>query len=132
MSQVARGFGKSAPVSKALDEERERESTHGRQPGSLASLVRAREQSTHRVMEEMGIDPKKAATTKDAAKTSLIAQMPGSQGSAMSFGELRRAAAIPSPWMGKKALLELLTEGKIQRTGDGSVKSPYRYFRSTP
>lgn len=113
---------------KAEGEKMHAESTHGKQPGTLASLARSREQSRQRVIEEMGIDPQKAVSTREAIKMALLATMPDSEAAALSFAGLRQAASIPSLALGKKVLLELLTERKIQRTGDGTVGSPHRYY----
>jgi hypothetical protein len=54
--------------------------------------------------------------------------MPDSEAAALSFAGLRQAASIPSLALGKKVLLELLSERKVQRTGDGTVGSSHRYY----
>jgi len=123
-----RGSDAVVQALKAEGERMEAESTHGKQPGTLAALEAARQRSRQRVIDEMGFDPRKAVSNREAIKIALLATMPASEGAALSFAGLRKAASIPSLTLGKKLLLELLTERKIQRTGDGTVSSPHRYY----
>ena len=50
-----------------LYQDRTPESKHGRQPGTLASLARANEKKTRKVLAELGIPPESAAITLNAA-----------------------------------------------------------------
>jgi hypothetical protein len=111
-----------------LYSEEKQPSTHGRQPGTLASLAMANEKKTRAVASEMGIPPGSAAVTLKAAKESLLAHMPESINHAMSAFELFAAALIPSTGTGRSALRELLAEGLIQSRGKGVVNDPVRYW----
>ena len=51
-------------------------STHGRKPGSLASLAMHREQKTRAVLAELGIPPESAAVSLNAAKEALLGCIP--------------------------------------------------------
>jgi hypothetical protein len=128
---VAVGLRRSDAVAEALKTEGEKmeiKSTHGKQPGTLAALEAARQRSRQRVIDEMGLDPQKAVSNREAIKIALLATMPDSEAAALSFAGLRKAASIPSLALGKKVLLELLSERKIKRTGEGTVGSPHRYY----
>jgi hypothetical protein len=123
-----RGSDAVVEALKAEGEKMEMETTHGKQPGTLAALEAARQRATQRVADEMGLDPQKAVSNREAIKIALLATMPASEGAALTFAGLRKAASIPSLALGKKVLLELLGERKIRRTGDGTVGSPHRYY----
>lgn len=103
------------------------EQTHGRQPGSLASLALNRERKTRELLAEAGIPFETAAITLNAAKESLLACMP-IRSLAMTQAELFEKAIVPSKQTGGKALNELLAKGKIARIGKGINGDPYRYF----
>jgi hypothetical protein len=94
----------------------------------LASLARNREQKTRAVAAGMGIPPGSAAITLDAAKESLLKHMPDSRRCARTAADLWNAALIPSLQTGKVAIRELFSAGEIQRTGEGAVGNPHRYF----
>jgi len=104
------------------------ESTHGRQPGSLASLERAREKKTRAILAEMGIPPESAAVTLRAAKEALLKLLPRSQDEAKTQDELREYALISSKATLQVALKGLLSEKRIERIGKGINGNPYRYF----
>jgi hypothetical protein len=106
------------------------ESTHGRQPGSLASLERAREKKTRALLAEMGIPPESAAVTLNAARNALLQLLPRSRAEAMTQDELREYAVISSKATLKVALKGLLSEKRIERIGKGVQGNPYRYFRA--
>ncbi|HXJ04088.1 MAG TPA: hypothetical protein VNH65_03265 [Candidatus Acidoferrum sp.] len=121
--------GSAAPGSREyLYSEERQPSTHGRQPGTLAALAMNREKATRKVLAELGIPPESAAVSLNAAKESLLAHMPDSWRRALPTAALFKAAMIPSRTTGQNAIRELLSEGKIQRTGDGSMKDVFRYF----
>ena len=103
-------------------------STHGRQPGTLASLEMNREKKTRAVLAELGIPPESAAVSLKAAKEALLRVMPDSKAKAMSPADLFQAAVIPSRTTGNKALRELLSAGKIRRIGKARSGHPFRYF----
>jgi hypothetical protein len=117
---------------KAEGKKIEAESTHGKQPGTLAALETARQRSRQRVIDQMGLDPQKAVSHREAIKIALLAKMPDSEAAALSFAGLRQAASIPSLALGKKVLLELLSDRKIQRIGEGTISNPHRYFAGRP
>jgi hypothetical protein len=127
-----RGSDAVVQALKAEGEKMEMESTHGKQPGTLAALEAARLRSRQRVIDEMGLDPRKAVSNREAIKIALLATMPASEDAALTFAGLRQAASIPSLALGKKVLLELLGERKIQRIGDGTISNPHRYFAGKP
>jgi hypothetical protein len=104
------------------------ESTHGRQPGTLAALAMAREQKTRAVLAEVGVSPESAAVSLKAAKAALLKCMPDSKASALTAEALFQAATVPSHTIGRKALTELLSAGGIQRIGGGFKGNPFRYF----
>lgn len=105
------------------------ESTHGRQPGTLAALAMNREKKTRAVLAEMGITPENATVTKKAAKEALMERMSKSKDGAKSASEL--FLGLPtSDSLAKKALAELFSGGKIQRVGKGTRGEPFRYFTS--
>jgi hypothetical protein len=121
--------GKAVPGSREyLYSEEKQPSTHGRQPGTLASLAMANERKTRAVAAEMGIPPGSAAVTLKAAKESLLTHMPESINDAMSAFELFSVALIPSLTIGKKALRELHADGLIQHIGKGVTNDPLRYW----
>lgn len=136
---VAFGRGTSEAVTAALKEEWEQtqkasdgkpESTHGRQPGTLAALANTREQRTREVLADAGIPPDLAAATLEGAKDALMARMPKSKSRAMHAAALFEAAVVSSLGTGRNALNELLSTGKIERLGEGTCGSPFRYFAS--
>jgi hypothetical protein len=104
------------------------ESTHGRQPGTLAALERAREKKTRAVLAEIGIPPESAAVSLNAAKEALLNCMPSSRALAMTQDELLAKAQIPSKTTLQNALKELLSAGRIKRIGKGGIHHPYRCF----
>src|ERR1700682_1730557 len=104
----------------------------GREPSNLARLEMNREKKTRAVLAELGIPPESAAVSLKAAKEALLAHMPGpdSEGGPMTADDLFEAATVPSRTTGFKALLELFSSGKIQRTGKGARGSAFRYYAS--
>ena len=104
------------------------ESTHGRQPGTLAALEMNREKKTRAVLAEMGISPERAAVSLMAARKALLESMPDSKADAMTQEELSRKAAIPSRTTANKGLRGLHAEERIERIGKGTNHNPYRYF----
>jgi hypothetical protein len=106
------------------------EERRGRAPATLASLEMSREKRTRKVLAELGIPPQSAAVSLNAAKESLLAHMPDAEAHALPTAALFKAAMIPSRTTGQKAINELLSEGKIQRTGKGSMGDVFRYFRT--
>ena len=64
------------------------ESTHGRTPGTLASLEMNREKKTRAVLAELGIAPESAAVSLKAAKDALLRVMPDSKAKAMTAYDL--------------------------------------------
>jgi hypothetical protein len=106
------------------------ESTHGRQPGTLASLERAREKKTRAVLAELGIPPESAAVTLTAARNALLQLLPRSRAEAKTQDELREYALISSKATLQVALKGLLSEKRIERIGKGVQGNPYRYFVS--
>jgi hypothetical protein len=136
--RVAFGKCTSETVSAALNEEWERtqkafgekeESTHGRQPGTLASLAAAREQRTRKALADAGIPPDLAATTLEDAKDAIMSCLPKSKSRAMHAAALFEAAVVSSLGTGRNALRELLTAGMIARIGEGTCGSPFRYHQ---
>lgn len=106
------------------------ESRHGRQPGTLASLAMSREKRTRALLADLGVSPQNAAVSLNAAKEALLAHMPtaDSESGPMTADDLFALATVPSRTTGRKALNELLAEGKIQRTGQGGNADVFRYF----
>jgi len=92
-----------------------KESTHGRQPGTLTALAVAREQKTREVLAEMGVSPESAAVSLKAAKEALMKCMPDSPASALTADALFQSATVPSRTTGHKALKQLLADGAIER-----------------
>jgi hypothetical protein len=103
------------------------ESRHGREPSNLARLEMNREKKTRTVLAELGIPPESAAVSLKAATEALLVHMPDSKAHAMTQDELFTACMIPSRTTGHKALLALLSEGKIQRIGKGGPRDLFRY-----
>jgi hypothetical protein len=103
--------------------------THGRQPGTLASLAMAREKKTRALLAELGIPPESAAVSLRAVKEAILVHVPNSKSSAMSQSELFEKALVPSRATGQKALKELISAKQIQRVGRGIEGDVYRYFR---
>ena len=107
------------------------ESTHGRQPGTLASLAMHREQKTRAVLAELGIPPESAAVSVKAAKEAImrtILRCLSSRGGALTQAQLFEKAMIPTKTTSQKALKELLSTDQIKRIGKGIKADPYRYF----
>lgn len=104
------------------------ESTHGRQPGTLAMLAMSREKRTRAALAEMGIPPESAAVSLRAAKEALLKCMSDSRVDAMTQEELLTKALISSKSTLKNALKELLSAGRIERIGKGVQRNPYQYF----
>jgi hypothetical protein len=137
--RVAFGKCTSEAVSAALNEEWEQmqkaadeeiQSTHGRQPGTLDALARAREQRTRENLADAGIPPELAAATLEDAKDAIMACMPKSKSRAMHAAGLFEAAVVSSLATGRNALNELLSTGKIEQCGEGTCGSPFRYYQS--
>jgi hypothetical protein len=105
------------------------ESSHGRQPGTLAALAMAREQKTRAALAELGIPPRSAAVSLKAATEALLKCMPASEADASTVDMLFRTALIPSRTTGHHALGDLLAAGAIQRLGTGVRGNPFRYFK---
>lgn len=118
----------SVPGSTAYLYAGETPSTHGRQPGTLASLAMSNEKRTRALLAELGIPPGSAAVSLKAAKEALLRAMPDSKAKAMSPADLFQAAVVPSRTTGDKALRELLSAGKIRRIGKARSGHPFRYF----
>jgi hypothetical protein len=104
------------------------ESTHGRQPGSLAAMAMGREQRTRALLAEAGLTAESAAVGLKAALEALMKCMPNSQARAMSQDDLFKAAKIPTRTTGRSALKELFAAGAVQRIGKGGKGSPFRFF----
>lgn len=106
-------------------------STHGRQPGTLASLEMEREKRTRAVLAELGIPPESnPAVTINAAKEALLRVMPNSKEKGMTRDELFAMVTIPAKGTGQKALERLVAEGKVQRIGKGITGDPYLYWKA--
>jgi hypothetical protein len=105
------------------------ETSHGRQPGSLAALAMGREQKTRAALAELGVPPESAAVSRKAAIEALLKCMPASEAQAATVDVLFRTAVIPSRATGHHALEDLLTAGAIQRLGTGVRGNPFRYFK---
>ena len=105
------------------------ESSHGRQPGSLAALAMGREQKTRAALAELGVPPESAAVSRKAATEALLKCMPVDETHAATVDVLFRTALIPSRATGHHALEDLLAAGAIQRLGTGVRGNPFRYFR---
>jgi hypothetical protein len=108
------------------------ESSHGRQPGTLASLALNREKKTRALLAELGIPPDNAAVSLKAAKEALLKCMPDSEAQAMTQDALFAVAMVPSRKTGRYALKELIEAGLIQRIGAGGKGNPFRYFHGEP
>jgi hypothetical protein len=104
----------------------------GRQPGTLAALAIANAQRQRAVLAELGIPPESAAITLDAAKESLLKNMPTGEANALVHEELALKAMIPSLATGQAALKALFDAGLIQRTRKGTKRNQYRYFAAAP
>ena len=105
------------------------ESTHGRQPGTLASLAINREKATRALLLERGIQPEHAAVGFNAAVGALAKIMPRSKDSAMTQTELFQKAGIVTKTTGQRALADMLEAGAIERIGKGGMRDVYRYWR---
>jgi hypothetical protein len=101
--------------------------TKGRDPNTLARLAMLREQKTRGILAELGIPPENAAVSLNAAKEALLKCMPATKDEAMTAGELFDKASIPTSTTGRSALKELLSVGRIERTGKGFPSNPFRY-----
>jgi hypothetical protein len=104
------------------------ESTHGRQPGTLAALAMNRERKTRAILAEQGIPPESAAVSLRAAREALLKLLPRERAEAMTHDELREYAVIPSKATLQVALKGLRAEERIERIGKGINGNPYRYF----
>lgn len=102
-----------------------KESTHGREPGSLAALAMAREQRTRAVLAELGMPPESAAVSLKAAMEAPLQCRPRLKDDAMTQAELFKKATIPSKTTSMKALQQLLSARWVER---GVREDPYRYF----
>jgi hypothetical protein len=105
------------------------ESSHGRQPGSLAALAMGREQKTRAALAEMGVPPESAAVSLKAATEALLKCMPATVDSALTADALFQVASVPSRATGNHALEDLLAVGAIQRVGTGVRGNAFRYFK---
>ena len=105
------------------------ESTHGRQPGTLANLAMQREQKTRALLSEMGVPPESAAVSLKAAKEALLRCMPDRVSDARTADALFQAAVIPSRTTGQHALRDLLAAGLVQRITRGGTGCPFLYFK---
>lgn len=105
------------------------EDGRGRQPGTLASLAMAREQTTRALLAELGMSPGSAAVTLNAAKEAILKCLPTMRGEALSQAQIFERGMIPTKTTGQRALKELLSAGQIERTGKGIKNDPYLYFR---
>ena len=106
------------------------ESTHGRQPGTLASLAMNREKATRALLNELGVKPEHAAVSLNAAIEALARIMPRKKADAMTQAELFEKAGIITKTTGQKALAELLAAGMVERFGKGGPRDAYRYWRN--
>jgi hypothetical protein len=104
------------------------ESTHGRKPGTLASLAMNREKKTRALLAELGIPPESAAVSLKAAVEALQKCMSRSKKDALTQPELFEKAGIVTKTTGQKALTKLLSAGQVQRIGKGVSGKPFRYF----
>jgi len=96
----------------------EQESTHGRQPGTLASLAMNREKATRALLMERGIKPEQhAAVSLNAAIEALARIMPREKSEAMTQTELFEKAGIVTKTTGQRALAEMLEAGAIDLVG---------------
>jgi hypothetical protein len=107
----------------------EQESTHGRQPGTLASLAMNREKKTRALLAEIGVKPEHAAVGFNAAIEALAKIMPRKKADAMTQAELFEKAGIVTHTTGQRALAGLLAAGTIERIGKGGPRDLYRYWR---
>ena len=105
-----------------------KESEHGRQPGTLASLAMANEQGTREILAEVGVSPESAAVSLKAVKEALLTHMPDNVSGALTAKALFQAASVPSRTTGQHALRELLADGAIQRITRGGTGTPFLYF----
>ena len=103
--------------------------THGRQPGTLASLAMNREKATRALLNELGVKPEHAAVSLNAAIEALARIMPREKSEAMTQAELFEKAGIVTKTTGQKALAELLAAGTLERIGKGGPRDLYRYWR---
>jgi hypothetical protein len=104
-------------------------STHGRQPGTLASLAISREKQTREVLAEMGIPPNSAATAMHATQAAIMKFLPTSEAVAVKENDLFAMIGPPSRSTARTALMDLLETGKVQRAGGGVAGNPFRYFK---
>jgi hypothetical protein len=100
---------------------------HGRELSNLAKLEMEREKKTRALLAELGIPPESAAVSLKAAKDALLKVIPESKADAKPTAELFKE--VPSRTTGQRALKELLSEGKIQRIGNGTKRKPFRYWK---
>lgn len=101
--------------------------THGRQPGTLASLAINREKKTRELLAEVGLPLDSLAVGVEAAKKALLAAMPD-KAHAMTQVELFEKAGVITKTTGQKALQQLLYTGEIRRFGKGGPLDLYRYY----
>jgi hypothetical protein len=105
-------------------------STHGRQPGTLASLAIGREKQTRRALAEMGVPPESAATARHAVQVAILKFLPTSEAVAIKEDNLFAMIDVPSRKTGRNALLDLLKAGTIKRIGGGVAGNPFLYFKA--
>jgi hypothetical protein len=103
-------------------------STHGRQPGTLASLVMNRDKQIRAHLAELGVPPDSAAVSLKASMEAILKCLPNLRGDALTQAQLFEKATIPTRTTGQRALKELLLTERIERTGKGIKSDPYRYF----
>lgn len=78
------------------------ESTHGRQPGTLASIAMNREKATRALLGELGVKPEHAAVSLNAAIEALARIMPLRKADAMTQAELFDKAGVITKTTGQK------------------------------
>ena len=102
--------------------------THGRQLGTLANLAIHNEKRKRALLLKLGVKPKHAAISFNAAVEALGKIMPRSKAKAMTQAQLFQKLGI-SNTTGREALAEMLEAGAIERIGAGGIREPYCYWR---
>jgi hypothetical protein len=103
---------------------------HGRNPGTLQSLAISRAKKSRAILASMGLPLGGAATALQGAKEAILANVPNSQEGAVTMLELFDKAGLSGPIesTAKHALLELVSDGLVQRIGKGVRGDAYLYF----
>lgn len=104
--------------------------THGRLPGTLASLAINREKKTRELLAEVGLPLDSVAVGVKAAIEALLKCRPHAKADAMTQAQLFEKAGVITKTTGQKALQQLLYTGEIRRFGKGGPLDLYRYFKS--